>query len=227
MARAYLNNRDRVTTTSALATWLRNTGTQVIILDNASTYPPLLEYYRNLPEGVTVQYFGTNAGPWAFWERNLHKQQTEPYVVTDSDMLPDDACPNDLMDKLAAMLRANPGCGKVGPGLRIDDLPSDSGWGINGGGIRQNESPYWTKRHSSEAFFAPIDTTFAMYEVDRNSEGKQGFECMTGNSVNPRNLRMDFPYVFRHMPWYMTSPLSEEELYYRTHCNPKWSHSTV
>jgi hypothetical protein len=214
----YINNRDRLTTVRATVNWLLQAGTQkIVILDNASTYPPLLEYYRDdLPKGVTVDYLGQNAGPWAFWDRHMHLQQRTPYIVTDSDLVPADECPKDLIHKLSALLKERPESGKVGPGLKIDDVPDAAGSGCG----MATEKSYWTRRYNKEAFLANIDTTFALYPA--GSDGKVGpwFD-------NENNLRMDSPYVMRHSPWYETVPLSVEEEYYREHSNKRWSHCTM
>jgi hypothetical protein len=105
----YVNNRDRVTTTRALVDWLLSAGTRrIVILDNQSTYPPLLGYYKNLPAGVEVEFFNANCGPWAFWDKGLHLSQTTPYIVSDSDVVPAEGCPKDLIRVLNLLLHERP-----------------------------------------------------------------------------------------------------------------------
>jgi hypothetical protein len=212
-----VNNRDRLSSTKVLIEWLLKAGTvKVVILDNASTYGPLLEWYRDLPEGVTVE-IQANLGPWGFWSTGRHLTQATPYVVTDSDLIPSECCPTDLVDKLLGLLKDNPGCGKVGPGLRLDNIPDLSRDFITNGDGKgwEGEGVFWKKKHSSGAFLAPIDTTFAIY-----------------NSYSPwigagwQNIRMDMPYVMEHTPWYLEKPFSEEEQYYRDHADRTWSHCT-
>jgi len=203
----YITNRNRLSTTSALVNWLLESGTnRVTILDNDSTYKPLLAYYENLSTKVQLLRLGENVGPWAFWAKKFHLNQKLPYIVTDSDLVPDRLCPLDLIGKLMEYLVKYPECQKVGPGLRIDDGPDLEG-----------ERKFWGKRCDSGAFYAAIDTTFALY--DHMAETDQyGFAV-----GSERNLRLDKPYLMRHMPWYATLPLSEEENYYRAHANPCWS----
>lgn len=205
----FINNRDRLHAMRQMIDWLLSAGTKRIeILDNDSTYPRLLEYYGGLPAGVRVTFLGENLGPWAFWDKKMHLKQDIPYVVTDADIAPVDECPKDLINRLTVLLHDNPKSDKVGPGLLVPGLfDSLSGTGSDW------ERKFWTNRHSNEAFFAPIDTTFALYGAGSPS-------CNHDN-----NLRMDWPYVVRHTPSYADMYINpEEESYYITHRKQCWSH---
>lgn len=211
----YINNRDRLTSTKALCEWLLRAGTQrIVILDNASTYAPLLEWYRSLPEGVQVEKH-PNLGPWAFWGLKRQETQATPYVVTDSDLIPSDCCPLDLVEKCRKVLANSPECGKVGPNLRLDNIPDLSREFITSGDGKgwEGESPFWKRRHASGGFNAPIDTTFALY-----------LPHSPWVPADWNNVRLDMPYVVEHTPWYVKKPFSEEEQYYRDHTNNTWSH---
>ena len=213
----YINNHNRLTTTKAMTKWLLRAGTKrITILDNGSTYAPLLEWYNKLPEGVDVVK-QSNLGPWAFWSSQRHMEQETPYVVTDSDLIPASICPLDLVEKLLQLLRDNPGCGKVGPGLRLDNIPDLSREFVTSGDGKgwEGEGVFWKRRHISGAFSAPIDTTFALYNA---------FSPWVPADWN--NLRTDSPYVVEHAPWYVQKPFSEEEQYYREHADKNWSHCT-
>ena len=210
----YINNRNRLTSTRALCEWLLNAGTQrIVILDNASSYEPLLAWYKELPSGISVKY-QANLGPWSFWTENLHLEQSTPYIVSDADIVPSDICPPDLIAKMQSVLLSNPGCGKCGPSLRLDDIPEISREFITHGDGKgwEGEGVFYKRRHSADAFYAPLDTTLAIY-----------------NAYSPwvpadwNNLRLDAPYNARHMPWYVDK-LTEEEKYYRDHADNVMSH---
>ncbi len=63
----FIVTRDRVAALSRLVTWLENEGmTNLVILDNDSTYPPLLEYLDSTPH--TVFRLGRNIGHTAPWD---------------------------------------------------------------------------------------------------------------------------------------------------------------
>ena len=197
----YINNRNRLTSTSKLVEWLRQRGYErITILDNAASYPPLLEYYKTVPVDIRRM---RNSGPWAFWDMAMWRQQSTKYIVTDSDCVPSEDCPDDLIERLSVVLDENPGAGKVGPSLRMN------------GDEPQSELCHWQRRHSPEAFYAGIDTTFAIYNAG-------------SPFVQPtwKNLRLDFPYTVDHWPWFSDSK-SEEEVYYRAHAENGWSHLPV
>lgn len=209
----YIINRNRLTSLVCLIDWLILNGTKkIVILDNDSTYGPLLNMYAIFRfsgiyrEIVTIKEIGSNAGPYIFWDLKIDEQQRTPYIVTDSDVIPSAGCPKDLVQKLVSMLDKHPGYDKIGPGIRIDNLPGT--WTGTEAQIEW-EKKYWTKRIDDDCFEAQLDTTFAIY---RNR---------FVNSSEP-SLRLDAPYLIEHIPWYRW-PLDEEEQYYRDHCEGKWS----
>ena len=202
----FITSFNLVTAPKALVDWLLATGTKrITLLDNASTYPPLLEWYERLPEGVSVQHLGGNFGPWGFWENGFNKEMDTPYIVTDPDCVPTESCPGDLVEKCMRLLHDNPGNLKVGPSLIVpglDDLTKEN-W----------EHQFRRKRFSADAWLAHIDTTFAIYGP-RASFCNESF-----------NLRLDKPYSVYHTPNYYQEPLSEEVKFYVAQANRAWSHA--
>jgi SAM-dependent methyltransferase len=207
----FINNRNRLSTTKSLAEWLMTAGcNNIYILDNDSNYPPLLEWYDSIEKEITVLKLGKNIGPWSFWLLELHKEQSTPYLVTDSDLLPAEFCSIDLIKVMYDTLLANPNCGKVGTGLRIDALPDT---------YRHRqlayewESQFWHRPFSRGLFHAPIDTTFAIYPAYSNFVN------------NSENIRLGYPYIMEHMPWHVDEDLiSEEEKYYRKNASQNFIH---
>ncbi len=208
----YIVNRNRVSCTKRLVEWLLAAGTErITIIDNDSTYPPLLEWYRSLQGGVVVHQTGENIGPWRAWDW-ANGMEAEPFVFTDSDVVPPPECPRDLIGKCLSVLAEASDCDKVGPGLRLDNIPTQNLMQeyFQGRSLHAWESQFWTRRRegaSCASFQAPIDTTFALY-------------CPHGTFSNGwHNIRLDAPYLVEHTPWYVTKPYSEEETYYRAHAN--------
>jgi hypothetical protein len=108
--------------------WLRQAGYRnLIVIDNNSTYPPLLRYYAEMTSSAAIGLVRRDktGGKLALWEEGILADfgVAGPFVYTASDVVPDPACPFDILAHLAALLRENPQIFKAGPALRIDDLP--------------------------------------------------------------------------------------------------------
>ena len=203
---------NRVTALRQLVGWLRRAGmTSITIIDNHSTYLPLIEYYKTL-DGVQMIMLPQNEGHDVFWNRGYHLHQTTRFIVTDPDVVPDLHCPLDLALKMHQVADRIP-FSKVGPGLRIDNLPDH--YHLKDLMLR-SECGYWdeSKRMPhGDAFFAQIDTTFALYEP---GAGKW----------DGVHIRLDFPDVVEHLPWYDdSSQPNEERDFYGATVLPGISHS--
>ncbi|MBQ6198614.1 MAG: glycosyltransferase family 2 protein [Bacteroidales bacterium] len=199
-----INNYNRLDSLKQLIHSLESRGyANIIILDNASTYPPLLEYYKTIPYDVV--HLGGNYGFMALWRTAVYKRfKSSFYVYTDPDIVLDKQCPDDFMEFLLSSLKRHPSCLKIGLGIRIDDLPDcykDKSHVVSW------ETQYWQNRVDDYLFIARVDTTFALYRP----------YCKGGSSPH-LTYRTDFPYVIRHLPWYNDSNnLSDEERYYIAH----------
>jgi hypothetical protein len=198
--------RDRVTPLRDLISWLERNGYQrLVLVDNASTYPPLLEWFsQTAHEVVRLQ---DNLGPRkSIWETDVLGRYAESgyYVVSDSDVVPDDNCPGDAVDFLLWALRRYPRYVKAGLGLKTDDLPPHYALAEK---VRKWESQFYVRRLSNGLYHSSVDTTFALYR-----EG-----C--GFALGP-SIRTGAPYLARHCPWYSDSAhRTEEEQYYRDNCD--------
>ena len=194
-----INVRDRVTHLQQLVSWLESQGQENIWLcDNASTYPPLIEYLRSSPHNV--RYNDINLGHRAPWLSGLAFELglDSHFVVTDPDVVPCEECPSDVFEHFEHALNTYSDIDKVGFSLRIDDIPKHYSHAQD---VVKWETQWWLDERFPGFFFSPIDTTFAMY---RPGEGH----------LNHRSLRCAPPYVARHMPWYENSSLPNDELEY-------------
>lgn len=176
----------------------------IIIIDNASSYPPLLEYYKTIP--YKVIYLNKNWGHMVMWKApELAPYRQEFYVLSDPDLEIIDECPSDFMEYFFNCLKRNPYTNKVGFSLRIDDLPKD---GIFGDEVYKTEQKFNQKQIEKGIFAASIDTTFALYVPDSLYKENQFY----------LGLRTAHPYTVRHLPWYKKAgEVTEEDIYYSTH----------
>jgi len=201
-----INNFNRLTTLRLLIERLEKAGCRNIhIIDNASTYPPLLEYYAATPH--TVHRLERNLGFRALWKSGLNKELCRDYFVyTDSDVVPLAECPDNFMQVFFDVLKTHRLARKVGFSLRIDNLPDHYAHKAE---VIAHESRFYERPVADGSMYrAPIDTTFAMYRP----------RIGLSRSFSAEVYRMAYPYQAEHMPWYNDlDNLSEEEQYYIDH----------
>ena len=204
-----INNFNRLTYLCELIESLERCGlTNIVILDNQSTYQPLLEYYATC--SYPVIRLDQNYGHLALWKSGLyHRYKWNYFVYTDPDVVPINDCPKDFIVYFKNLIDSNYRIDKMGFGLRIDDLPDAFSLKEK---VIAYESRYWTNKTARGVYDAPIDTTLALYKP---LSGLRQGEVYTLHA-----WRSDFPYMAKHLPWYVdSSRLSEEEQYYLRTCN--------
>jgi len=186
----FINCRDRVTDLRALVEWLERAGHErITLIDNASTWPPLVDYLSRTPHGVIE--LGRNLGSRALWHAGL--VPGEPYVLTDPDIVPTDDCPLDLVEHLQTLLDRYPQFSKAGPGLFLDDvgdIPSLA---------HERELVSEARELEPGVFASLIDTTFALYRA--------------GTGFGYQGIRTGAPFQARHLGWYQREPDAETRFY--------------
>lgn len=204
---------NRLTIPKKLIENLADTGCEPILLDNTSTYPPLLEWYKSCP--FKVHTFKQRYGERVFWDSGLFNEYNdEYYIVTDHD-LDISTVPSDYTEKLIQGLE-NTDVTKCGLSLEIDDLPDTEYSNI----AKSYESKYWQDKDHLGNYVAGVDTTFAMYDRKRQPLGWD-----RGDNFY-KATRLPKPYTAKHMPWYLNEKsleLDEEEKYYHTGRENFWS----
>jgi hypothetical protein len=197
--------RDRVSSLLTLLDWLERVHLQsVYLVDNDSSYPPMLDFYATTPHRVIR--LERNVGHLAPWAAGIVDRLApdRPYIVTDPDVVPTETCPADTPQRLLEHLQAHPDSVKVGLGLKIDDIPDHY---VHKKYVQAWEGQFWEHEIEPGLFRAAIDTTFALYRPGQSFAKRPA-------------LRTGPPYVARHLPWYVAAgELTEEERYYRAHAS--------
>lgn len=199
-----LNNFNRLSTTKKLADDLSKLGyTNIHILDNNSTYPPLLEWYKSCP--YTIKYCGANLGQLAIYNSNYINDFQGWIAYSDSDIELNPFTPSGFIERMIEIAEKHQ-YNKAGLALRIDDLPATR-YGIY---IQNQEAKYWTEKVEFQVYKAHVDTTFSIIKV--------------GLPFQYESLRLAANYTARHIPWYQDyDNLTEEEIYYIEHCSSEFS----
>jgi FkbM family methyltransferase len=210
-----------VTYLRMMVSQLRSRGFQeIIVVDNASTFPPLLEYLSHVGSEVTVIRLDENKGPHVFLDRNTLLALPDYFCVSDPDLQFGPSLPDQFLCELISLTEEHR-VGKAGLALEISDwsLMREERFQIEGASyqIWDWEAQFWKNPvgHTSTGdavYDASIDTTFALYN-------KRFFDP----SHHWKALRAGGKYTSRHLPWYKQSIVpQEEEDYYRA--TQKFSH---
>ncbi|WP_087491540.1 MULTISPECIES: glycosyltransferase family A protein [unclassified Winogradskyella] len=190
----------------------------IIIIDNNSTYKPLLDYFNEIKSVVAIKRLKKNYGHKVFWEvPEVYKKYAGGYyVVTDPDILPLHENAENFMNLFIKILNTNSKATKVGLSLKIDDIPNTNKNKLK---IIEWETQWWLKPLSAELYEANIDTTFAMY--------RPKYHAKDGRFLS--GIRTASPYIAKHLSWYIdTDNLSKETQFFMNSCNASssWRLST-
>jgi hypothetical protein len=140
------------------------------------------------------------------WKTSIYKHFIRDYYVyTDSDVVPADECPDDFLEVFKKAMEQEKNLYKVGFSLKIDDLPDTY---ADKQKVIAWESQFYKNKGSELFYRSCIDTTFALYHPWYTGGARFGIKM----------FRSAYPYIARHMPWYVdTNNLSEEDRYYISH----------
>ncbi len=197
-----INNRDLITWPKAMVEKIKtydNTG-DIIIVDNGSTYEPLLNWYNSKPCDVIYCKNLGHKGPWL--SGIVKKLNSEYYVVSDPDLGLDDT-PRDTLTYLFEKLNR----------LKLEKIGLGLDWRLTGQNspfynhLMNFELTRWRNSRVQDNVYLDIsvDTTFALYKNKKRFIGG----ASTGN-----------PYIAKHYPWYFTNEEREnnyEFMYYLNH----------
>ncbi len=202
-----INNRDLVSWPRAMVAAIESFEqlAEIVIVDNGSTYEPLLDWYATIPHTVVRLDNRGHTAPWT--DEVKAKVKTRFYVVTDPDLGLHDT-PKDCLVHLQRLLAKYPQAGKIGLGLHIDEVPPASPYYQH---VNRLERAYWQLPVLEGGVRpAPVDTTFALYDK------RLLHRYVVGGG------RTDHPYTARHLPWYVVQPDAEFS-YYLDHADESYS----
>lgn len=189
-----INNYNRTHTLNQMVEWLLSLEDEVaiIIVDNQSDYPPLLEYYDNIKH-PNVQAVLLNFNSYKHGIEYLANQLVhhDKFMMSDPDLIPYPDTPKDIISHISRLMDKYPNYNHIGPSLEILDIPDDIPVKQK---VVKHESQFWSphaEKLNDEAYVANIDLTLAMYR-------KSSKYMALGPS-----LRTDRPYTVQHIDWYV------------------------
>jgi len=194
-----INNRNRLTTTKNMVERLLslNKNQEIIILDNDSTYDPLIKWYKEVEDKIDIRYL-KNEGHLAVWSTGIYKELGDYFIYTDSDLELNLNMPYSyqiFMYNLMQKYEMN----KIALGIKINDLPDHYRYKNQ---VIRNEGRWWLEEVEPDIYKADTDTTFSLM---RN----------IGDNMY-KSLRICKPdFICKHVPFYIDlENLDEEEKYY-------------
>ncbi|MFV7236090.1 glycosyltransferase [Flavobacterium sp. ZB4R12] len=188
---------------------VKNDYENIVVIDNNSTYPPLLNYYEKINDLANVIKMKTNQGHRVFWKnKGLYQIYGKGYyVISDSDIEPNDNCPKDFLLHFKKILDKNKNVIKVGFSLRINDIPDSN---KHKSKILNWEKQFWDKKDRNDNYISEIDTTFALYRPINQFNLKFFYKA----------IRTKSPYIAKHGGWYIDHEnLTEEQDFYMKTAN--------
>lgn len=210
-----INNFNRYDTMLKLISSLERRGyTNIRIIDNNSSNPVLLDYYKKCR--YKVYRLEKNLGSPALWLSGIFKEYKRNYFVyTDPDMVLMDEVPEDFMKYFLDVLNRHKLAQKVGFSLRTDDLPDHY---LHKQQVLESEGNIYRYYIESEKLYrAPIATTFALYRPRAIKKHANNYIEM---------YRTAYPYMAIHLPWYQDSlNPDDDERYYLEHLDSGYWYS--
>lgn len=186
--------------------WLKEYGfANIHIVDNKSTYKPLLDYLDTVD--CYVHHMDKNYGHTVIWSSGKFDDiiTRQCYIVSDCDIAPNPKLPKDFVCKLYELLGKYPYLTKIGFALNIADLPETETNKI----VKQWESKFWSKEIDNNIYLADIDTTFALYRPGKLVMNTKRFYYA---------IRVAGDMTAIHLPWFETKD-TDESLFYRKTAN--------
>lgn len=177
--------------------------TNLHIIDNASTYAPLEEWYDTEP--CTILRLQRNLGQLAIYNSDYINNFSGWIAYTDSDIELNPDTPEDFIEKMIQTAEKY-SYNKVGLALRIDDLPDTEYANY----AKHWEQRYWKQELEKDVYVASVDTTFSIIKV--------------GLPFQYEALRIAGNMTARHVPWYLEyNNLNEEEEFIIKNSNSEFS----
>jgi FkbM family methyltransferase len=209
---AFIIARNLVTYIKNMVNQLEKYTNDIVIIDNASNFEPLLTYYQDEYRYCLLRMKENFYS--SVWTKNeIQKLAGDIYIITDPDLQLNPNLPQNFIDELIT-IQNHFQVERCGFALNhtADDIRTDVTIGPNKDTIYSWEAPMWIGKQkyplneNLEIYSAGIDTTF----------------CIINKHLGPGGIRVAGNYTCLHLPWHkgFQDKLLEGEYESYLHGNP-------
>lgn len=189
----------------------------IVIIDNASSFEPLLDYYEELDnhKSIFIERLEENLGHLVLFKKKelFNKYCKGFYILTDADVVLNEKSPKDIVDLMIdKLIKKHYFLTKIGVALDISDIPDNYPLKDK---VLSWENQFWIKQYESDKYFADIDTTFALYKPNFYPYKYSNFM---------KGIRLAGNYSAKHGGWYiLPGDLQEErDFYFKNNLATSW-----
>lgn len=188
-----------------------NGSSNITIIDNASTYEPLLEWYEEVKSDIKIIKHEVNHGPWVFFTSNLWNTiDSDFYVYSDADLELNQEMPYNWQEIMLEYYNKNNGDQKIALSVRIDDIPDHYQFKEK---VISHQNVCWYPTEEDDVYRAISDMHF---NFDSKNKGHRY-----------DSIRLAGKFMAKHIPWYIDfNNIDEEEKYFLDHINPGFDQAT-
>lgn len=202
----YITNMNRLTSLKKMVEDLfrLNGNARINIIDNASTYPPLLDWYNDVKNDIIIHRHSQNKGCWSFFYSGYWNAcKDDFYIYSDADLELNPNMPSNWQEILMEYHKKYNR--KASLVLRLDDIPESD----LKNKIRIHQQVCWGKTEEENVWHGVTDMTFSF------DAKKAGYRY--------ESVRIGGDFACRHIPWYLDfDNLPDEERYYLEHLDEKY-----
>lgn len=210
----FINSFNQLTYLRDSVNWFAAHGFRnVFVIDNASAYPPLLDYYQTdeFRRKTRLISLGENIGPRKSMFRAMDMLGPEaPFIFTDPDLLLPEYPDTNMISFMFEVGEIH-GLSKVGLALDISqpDLFKDAER-YKGTPPAQWERRFWNRPLGEGVFRAAVDTTFFLHTANPSAE--TGIRDRGLRQAKIPAARIARPgFICKHRPWYKDCGQTEDE----------------
>lgn len=213
----FVNSFNQLTYLRDSLDWFQRHGfANVTVLEQGSSYPPLLDYLTSdaCAARARVHRLPANVGPRAALDEAPGLRDGMIYVFTDPDLALPDPPDTQMITRMMEAGRRHK-AHRVGLALDISEphLFTDLRlFGGDGPTVAEWEARFWRDEAEPGVYRANVDTTFHLYNPYAPPTLQNRYRNFVEGRRRTQSIRMAGPgFTARHRPWYRDDGQTEDE----------------